>query len=185
MRGLTHEALRPWLPAQTISSLDARVSATLALDLASADVDGITGTLVLDEATVTAAGVPISQAHPARMSIAKGVLRFDDVAFSAGQPVVIGGSVAFGDATTLDLTLTGTPGLRPFSVLSPQLSVDGIATLDLRITGTTEAPRVNGRVDLEAVEDRDARPARDRLGHHRPDSLRRRPGGDVRAQRLR
>jgi translocation and assembly module TamA len=152
VRGLTHEALRPWLPAQTINSLDARVSATLALDLASADIDGITGTLVLDEATVTAAGVPISQAHPARMSIAKGVLRFDDVAFSAGQPVVVGGSVAVGDATTLDLTLSGTPGLRPLSVLSPQMSVDGIATLDLRITGTTAAPRINGRVDLEAVE---------------------------------
>ena len=105
------------------------------LDLASADVDGIRGTLVLDEASVTASGVPISQDAPGRMSIAKGVLRFDDVSFSAGQPVVLGGSVAFGETTSLDVTLTGMPGLRPFSVLSPQLAVDGIATLDLRVTG--------------------------------------------------
>ena len=33
-----------------------------------------TGTLVLDEAAITAAGVPITQARPARMSIAGGVL---------------------------------------------------------------------------------------------------------------
>lgn len=152
LRGLTQEALRPWLPADLVNSLDARVSATLALDVATADVSGISGTLVLDEAAVTAAGVPITQARPARMSIANGVLRFDDVAFSAGQPVVIGGSVAFGDTTTLDVTLTGTPGLRPFSVLAPQVAVDGIAVLDLRVTGTTDAPRIEGRVDLESGE---------------------------------
>jgi outer membrane protein insertion porin family len=150
--GLSHEALRPWLPSELVSGLDAHLSATLALDVASAELSGVSGTLVLDQAEVTAAGVPISQTRPARMSIATGVLRFDDVTFSAGQPVVVGGSVAFGDTTTLDVTLTGTPGLRPFSVLSPQLAVDGIATLDLRITGTTDAPRVNGRIDLEAGE---------------------------------
>jgi outer membrane protein assembly factor BamA len=152
LRGLTHEALRPWLPASMVDSLDARVSATLALDLASADINGISGTLVLDEAAITAAGVPITQPHPARMSIADGVLRFEDVAFSAGQPVTVGGSIAFAEATTLDVTLSGTPGLRPLSVLSPQLAVDGTATLDLRITGTTETPRINGRIDLDAVE---------------------------------
>ena len=130
LRGLTQEALRPWLPADLVSKLDARVSATLALDVATANVRDITGTLVLDEAAVTAAGVPITQARPGRMSIAGGVLHFDDIAFSAGEPVVVGGSVTFGETTTLDVTLTGTPGLRPFSVLSPQLSVDGIATLD-------------------------------------------------------
>ena len=72
------------------------------------------------------------------MSIAKGVLCFDDVAFSAGEPVMFGGSVAFGETMALDVTMTGTPGLRPFSVLSPQMAVDGIATLDVYLTGTAE-----------------------------------------------
>ena len=133
--GITHEALRPWLPANVVNSVDARVSATLGLDLASAEVSGVTGTLVLSEASLTAAGVPISQARPADMSIANGVLYFDDVAFSAGEPVMFGRSVAFGDPITLDMTITGVPGLRPFSVLSPQLSVDGIATLNVYLTG--------------------------------------------------
>ena len=152
LRGLTQESLRPWLSADTISKLDGHVSATLALDVASADVRGLSGTLVLDEAAVTAAGVPITQARPGRMSIAGGVLHFDDVAFSAGQPVVVGGSVTFGETTTLDVTLTGTPGLRPLSVLSPQLAVDGVAKLDLRVNGTPDAPRMTGRVDLEDAE---------------------------------
>ena len=146
LTGLTQEALRPWLSPDVVRLLDGRVSATLGLDIATAEVSGITGTLVLDEASLTASGVPITQERPGRMSIANGVLRFDDVSFSAWTPVVIGGSVAFGETTSLDVTLTGMPGLRPLSVLSPQLTLDGTATLDLHITGAVAEPRVTGSV---------------------------------------
>lgn len=150
--GLGPQALAPWLPAETIAGLEGRVSATLGLDVASLTVPGLTGTLVLDEATVTAAGVPITQERPGRMSIAGGRLRFDDVAFSAGTPVVLGGAVTFDDEIALDLTLTGTPGLRPFSVLSPGVAMDGAMVLDLRIGGTAAAPRVLGTVELDDAE---------------------------------
>lgn len=152
LQGLGPQALSPWLPAETIAGLEGRVSATLGLDVASLELAGLTGTLVLDEATVTAAGVPITQERPGRLSIAKGRLTFDDVAFSAGTPVVIGGGVTFGDEIALDVTLTGTPGLRPFSVLSPGMAVDGAATLDLHVLGTASAPRVEGRIDLDDAE---------------------------------
>lgn len=153
VKGLTQKALGPWLPADTLARTDARVSATLGLDVVSPTLDGLSGTLVLDEASVTAAGVPISQERPAHMSIAGGTLSFDDVAFSAGTPVTIGGTITTGaGGTTLDVTITGTPGLRPFSVLSPSLAVDGIATVDVYISGTPQAPRIEGRVDLDDAE---------------------------------
>ncbi|MBL8138220.1 MAG: translocation/assembly module TamB domain-containing protein, partial [Acidobacteria bacterium] len=152
VKGLTHQALQPWLPSESLAQMDAHVSATLGLDVTALALDGLRGTLVLDDARLTAAGVPITQERPARMSIAQGTLRFDDVAFSAGTPVVIGGTVSFRDETELDVTLTGTPGLRPFSVLSPSMAVDGAATLDLRVTGTPQAPLVNGRIDLDDAE---------------------------------
>ncbi len=152
VKGLTQQALQPWLPAESLAQMEARVSATLGLDVTALAVDGLRGTLVLDEAALTAAGVPISQERPARMSIAAGTLSFDDVAFSAGTPVVIGGTVAFRDEPELNLTLTGTPGLRPFSVLAPSIAVDGAARLDLRITGTASAPYVDGRIDLDDAE---------------------------------
>ncbi len=152
VKGLTQQALQPWLPAETLAQMDARVSATLGLDVTALTLGGLRGTLVLDEASLTAAGVPITQARPSRMSIAAGTLTFDDVAFSAGAPVVIGGTVTFGDATELNVTLTGTPGLRPFSVLSPGVAMDGAATLDLKVTGTPQAPYVDGRIDLDDAE---------------------------------
>lgn len=152
VKGLTQQALQPWLPPESLAQMDARVSATLGLDVTALALDGVRGTLVLDEARLTAAGVPITQERPARMSIAAGTLRFDDVAFSAGTPVVIGGTVSFRRDTELDVTLTGTPGLRPFSVLSPSMAVDGAATLNLRVTGTPQAPLVNGRIDLDDAE---------------------------------
>lgn len=151
-RGLGPRALSSWLPAETIAGLEGRVSATLGLDVVSLDLPGMSGTLVLDEATVTAAGVPITQERPGRMSIASSRLSFDDVAFSAGTPVVIGGHVTFDDDVSLAVTLTGTPGLRPFSVLSPGVAVDGAAKLDLRIGGTAAAPRVEGTVELDDAE---------------------------------
>lgn len=153
VRGLTQQALSPWVPASTIAQLDARVSATLGLDVTSATLDGLAGTLVIDEASVTAAGVPISQARPGRLSIRGRTVSFDDVAFSAGTPVVIAGTVTAGEsATEFDLRVTGTPGLRPFSVLAPSMAVDGAAVVDLRLTGTMAAPRLDGRVELDDAE---------------------------------
>jgi translocation and assembly module TamA len=153
MRGLTQQALAPWVPAATIARLDARVSATLGLDVTSATLDGLIGTLVIDEANLTAAGVPISQARPGRLSIRGRTVSFDDVAFSAGTPVVIAGTVTAGDAApSFDLTVTGTPGLRPFSVLASSMAVDGAAVVDLRLTGTLAAPRLDGRIDLDDAE---------------------------------
>jgi outer membrane protein assembly factor BamA/autotransporter translocation and assembly factor TamB len=153
VRGVTQRALATWLPADTIARTEARVAATIGLDVRSLTLDGLSGNLVLDEASVTAAGVPITQARPGRISIRGRTIGFDDVAFSAGTPVVIGGTVTVGDAeTALDVRLTGTPGLRPFSVLSPSMAVDGAATVDLHVTGTAGAPRVEGRIDVDDAE---------------------------------
>ncbi len=152
MKGLTQDALAPWLPAETIAQMEARVSATLDLEVTALAPDGLRGTLVLDEATLTGAGVPVTQARPARISIADGVLSFDDVTFNVGEPVVIAGTVAFAGTPALDVTLSGAPGLRPFSVLAPGVALDGVASVDLRVTGTPSAPLVNGRVDLDGGE---------------------------------
>lgn len=152
VKGLTQKALSPWLPAETVARTEARVSATLGLDVTSPTIDGLHGTLVLDEASVTAAGVPIAQARPARMSISGGTLIFEDVAFSAGTPVVVSGTITAGTTTTLAVTITGTPGLRPLSVLSPSIALDGAAKVDVYIGGTPEAPRVEGRIDLDDAE---------------------------------
>ncbi len=152
IKGLTQKALAGWLPPESIAQTDARVSATLGLDVTSPTVDGLHGTLVLDEASVTAAGVPIAQARPARMSISGGTLIFEDVAFSAGTPVVISGTITAGETTTLAVTITGTPGLRPLSVLSPSIALDGAAKVDVYIGGTPQAPRVQGRIDLDDAE---------------------------------
>lgn len=150
--GLTEKALAPWLPASAMSSMTGRVSATLGLDLTTAEFTGMAGRLVIDEASVVAAGVPISQTRPSSLSLSSGVLTFDDMEFGAGVPVRIGGNVIFGDATALNVWITGTPGLRPFSVLSPQLSVDGDAVLDVWVTGTPAAPQLTGTITLDDAE---------------------------------
>ena len=171
-RGAAPVAARPtWSTASTLGSRR-RSGSTWP----RAEVSGITGTLVLAEASLTAAGVPISQARPAHMSIANGVLYFDDVAFSAGEPVMFGGSVAFGDPITLDMTITGMPGLRPLSVLSPQLSRGRHRhARTCYLTGAGRAAADHRPDRHRRRRDRAARSAGDCLGHLRPDPVRGRP----------
>ena len=150
-----------------------------------AEVSGITGTLVLSRPRSLPPACPISQARPAHMSIANGVLYFDDVAFSACDT----GDVrrqrrVRRDPITLDMTITGVPGLRPFSVLSPQLSVDGIATLNVHLTGAVAEPRGSPAGLTSNWRARAARSAGDCLGHLRARSVRRRPHLDPRLLRL-
>lgn len=152
LRGVTQQALAPWLPASTVSQTDLKAAATLGLDVTSPTLDGLRGALLFDQLEVTAAGVPIAQSHPSKLGISGRTITFDDVTFSAGTPVVFGGRVTMLEVPTFDVTVTGTPGLRPFSVLSPSMSVDGAATVDLHVTGTTAAPRVEGRVELDDAE---------------------------------
>lgn len=152
VREVTQAALTPWLPEQTLARTELKMAATLGLDVVSPTLDGVRGELVVDQAEVTAAGVPISQAHPSRLAIAGRTISFDDVSFSAGTPVEFAGRVTVGPETVLDVHVTGTPGLRPFSVLSSALAVDGAATMDLHVTGTTASPRIDGRIELDDAE---------------------------------
>ncbi|MGE3468863.1 MAG: translocation/assembly module TamB domain-containing protein [Vicinamibacterales bacterium] len=152
VRGLTQQALAPWLPADALARLEGRVSATLGLDVRALSVAGLRGTLVLDEAAATAAGVPVAQVRPSRLSMDGGTLSFDDVAFNIGAPVTVAGTVTVAEATTLALRVTGRPQLRPFSVLATNTALDGSAIVDLAIGGTTAAPLVTGRVEFDQAE---------------------------------
>ncbi|MEZ5291525.1 MAG: translocation/assembly module TamB domain-containing protein [Vicinamibacterales bacterium] len=152
VRGLTQQALAPWLSADALSRLEGRVSATLGLDVRALTLAGVRGTLVLDEAAGTAAGVPVAQVRPARLSIDGGSLSFDDVAFNIGAPVTVAGTVTVAETTALDLRVSGRPLLRPFSVLAPSTAFDGAAIVDLAVGGTTAAPRVTGRIELDQAE---------------------------------
>jgi hypothetical protein len=112
VKGLTHEALQPWLPPESLAQMDARVSATLGLDVTALALDGLRGTLVLDEASLTAAACPSAgAAGPHVVTAARSADGGLQRRHARGHRRH--GGVPARDQ--LNVTLTGTPGLRPFS----------------------------------------------------------------------
>ena len=72
----------------------------------------------------------------------------------ADSPLTITGtaSVKAGEETALDLGIKGKSDLRVLSAFLPTVGFDGIGDIDAKVTGTLDAPRVNGTVNLEDVE---------------------------------
>lgn len=154
LRGLAPGALAPWMDAATLARMTGRLSATLDAVIESPSVEGLRGTLVLDEAAMTVDGVPIEQRQPSRLALEDGQLRMTEVQWMAGgSPLQLTGAV---DLTTedpaLDLALTGRADLRIASAFDPTIATDGGADLDIRIGGVASAPLFDGRITLDGAE---------------------------------
>ncbi|HXG87285.1 MAG TPA: translocation/assembly module TamB domain-containing protein [Vicinamibacterales bacterium] len=153
--GLSEAALAPWLSVATLTSIDGRVSATLDARITRASLEGITGTLTLDEAAFVLSGVNVTQLRPSVLDIDGGLLTMRDVAFDAGgSPLTLSGTARLTptDKQTLDLAVRGTADLKLLSAFAPTIATDGEARINIGIGGALSAPLFNGRIDIVDAE---------------------------------
>lgn len=151
--GLTEEALLPWLGS--VASIDGRVSATLDAVIGGPALESVNGTLTLDEAAFTLAGVDVSQARPARIDLRGGLVTLQDMVFNiAGSPLAVTGTAHLTPSgkETLDLAVRGTADLRVLSAFAPTTATEGEARINLGIGGPLRAPVLSGRIDLANTE---------------------------------
>jgi outer membrane protein assembly complex protein YaeT len=153
--GLSEGALAPWLGASGLAGIDGRVSATLDARITQASLEGVSGTLTLDEADFLLAGVRVAQVRPAILDIQGGLLTMKDVAFNAGgSPLTLTGTarVSPADKQMLDLELTGVADLTILSAFAPTVATDGEAKINIGIGGPLASPVLNGRIDVADAE---------------------------------
>ena len=153
--GLSESALAPWLGASALANIDGRVSGTLDARIGRASLDGVSGTLILDEADFTLAGVKVAQVRPIALAVAGGLVTMKDVSFTAGgSPLTLTGSarIAPEGKRQLNLELQGTADLRILSAFTPTVATDGEAKVNVGIGGPLAAPVFNGRIDVAAAE---------------------------------
>lgn len=153
--GLTEEALAPWLSSAALAAIDGRLSATLEARLAQLSLAGVDGTLVVDEADFTIAGVGVKQMQPSILAFDGGVVTARDVSFDmGGSPLTITGTarLAPADQQTLDFQLRGTADLKILSAFAPTIATAGLAKVDMGIGGVLTAPVFNGRIDVSGAE---------------------------------
>jgi outer membrane protein assembly complex protein YaeT len=155
VNGLTEAALAPWLNTASLAAIDGRLSATLDARITRTSIDGIAGSLVVDEADFTVAGVAVKQARPSIFEIAGGVVTARDVEFAAGgSPLSLTGTARLAptDAQSLNLAIRGTADLQILSAFAPAIATDGEAKISVGIGGTLSTPVFNGRVDVAGAE---------------------------------
>lgn len=153
--GLTESSLAPWLSNATLAAITGRLSATLDARIIRASLDGIAGTLVVDEADFTIAGVSVRQEHASILELEGGVVTARDVTFNAGGgPLTLTGTARLTptDKQVLDFDLRGTADLQILSAFAPTIATDGDAKVALGIGGTFGAPVFNGRIDVANAE---------------------------------
>lgn len=153
--GLSDAALAPWVSAERLAAIDGRLSATIDARVTARSLDGVAGTLTLDEAAFTLAGVNVSQIRPSLIDLRGGVLTMKEVAFDAGgSPLTVTGTaqVAPADQQRLSLTIRGTTDLKILSAFAPALATGGEARLNMGIGGPLNAPVLSGRIDLADAE---------------------------------
>ena len=114
------------------------------------------GTAVLDEASLTLAGVPFRQTVPTRFRLENGRVRIEELRWdSLGNPLVVTGSVDVAAAPRrVDVKVNGTLDLRALGAFASGVATSGTARADLAIGGSIESPELAGEI---VVADGEAR----------------------------
>jgi outer membrane protein assembly factor BamA/autotransporter translocation and assembly factor TamB len=156
---ITPAVLGPFMSADAVSQLSGLISGTLTLDADRPLLSAVHGQLVLDHVELGVAGVPFAQQLPTRVDVANG--RAQVVAWDwggTGNRVSLSGGVQFDPRQELDLSAAGTIDLRLLSALLPGAATGGRAVVDARVSGVPQDPQLDGRIELQAVEWRNASP---------------------------
>ncbi len=119
------------------------------------ELKAVDGSLDLETASFTFSGLPVEQARPSRIELATGHVTLADMTWTvAGNPLNLSGTLDLSSEreSPIEMSVTGLVDLRVLSAFAPTVGFDGTADLDARVTGTFEAPSLQGRITLADAE---------------------------------
>lgn len=148
---LTEHALEPFVSAETLGLVNGQTAARISLEARSLDLAELEANVVLDRAELTLAQVPIRQTTPTRLRAAGGRIEIVDWRWAgAGNSLMLSGHAPLAPSSpTLNLAATGTLDLRMMGAFASGASTSGKASMDLTLHGSTERPRIGGRIAIE------------------------------------
>ena len=145
---LTRAALAPWVSADVLARLNLSAAASLTLEANRPALDAVTGALVLDRLSLSAAGVPIQEERPTHLALAGGRVAVEEWVWTGGGTrLSVTGGASLADRR-LDLGVKGTSDLRLLSAFMPGAAAGGTADVDVRVRGPVDDPSLDGRIAL-------------------------------------
>ncbi len=157
--GLTERALDYFVEPDPDRTLTGRATARIDLQADALDLDRLRGTVILDDFSLDADGVAVTQARPTRFEIAGGSIGVTDLDWQAeGNQFTVTGSATLGDSGALDLRANGRLDLRVLGAALPGVTTAGVADIAIRVSGTSASPLADGTADISGAQIRVADP---------------------------
>ena len=92
--GITPTVLEPFAGAEALREVGGTMALTITADAGALSLEQTRATAILDEASLTLAGVPFRQTVPTRLRLENGRVRIEELRWdSLGNPLVVAGSV--------------------------------------------------------------------------------------------
>jgi outer membrane protein assembly complex protein YaeT len=151
LNGIGSNVLAPFVSASQLERVEGEVVAVVSAEADAFELDRTRATVVIEQGSLTLAGVPFVQSVPTRLALETGQLRIEDFRWNAeGNEITLSGGVSVADPDpTMDFAFGGDIDLRVLSVLAPGVAAGGLAHSNLTMTGLYSAPRIAG--DIEVV----------------------------------
>ena len=127
---------------RTLREIGGTMALTVTADAGALSIEQMRGTAVLDEASLTLAGVPFRQTVPTRLRLENGRVRIEELRWdSLGNPLVVAGGVdVAATPRRVDVKVNGTLDLRALGAFASGVATSGTARADLAIGGSIESP---------------------------------------------
>jgi outer membrane protein assembly factor BamA/autotransporter translocation and assembly factor TamB len=156
---VTPQVAAPFVDPATLEQLQGRIDASALLQADRAAVERVTGTVTLDRAELSVAGVSFDQQRPTRLVVRNGRVEVADWDWGYGDNhLLVSGGLMLGGAQTIDITARTALDLRLLGAFTGAARPSGRADAQIRVGGTTTDPTVDGFVTFANGELRVADP---------------------------
>ena len=160
--GVTTDALASFVDPAQLERVALTADATLTADADRFALDALRASIVLDQASLSLAGVPFTQSTPTRVRLEGGRARLEELRWNAqGNELRASGSAdLIGPAPALDLAVDGALDLRVLGAFASGIASGGIAAHRVHRHGTARiaADRRQHRRVIRRAAPRNAEP---------------------------
>ena len=152
--GVTTEALASFVDPAQLERVALTADATLTADADRFALDALRASIVLDQASLSLAGVPFTQSTPTRVRLEGGRARLEELRWNAqGNELRASGSAdLIGPAPALDLAVDGALDLRVLGAFASGIASGGLAHTAFTVTGPLASPQIVGSIDVSSGE---------------------------------
>jgi outer membrane protein assembly factor BamA len=147
---VTETALKDFVSPEHLENIQGTAAATVAVEADALSLERVRGTAVLDRASLTLAGVPLTQNGPTELRLDNGRARIEHFEWTAeGNSIQASGGMSLAGAQpSLDVDVSGVLDLRVLGAFVSGAAAGGTADVDLALTGAVDNPAIVGRITV-------------------------------------